>query len=168
MRKFITLIAAMLLTGAGILVSAGPAQAATINGCNADNAGNVCLYDWINHNYASGFWQRTLGTLRTSSDGGVTGCTNLSNHQWHDLNGSPNGTASSGYVNRPTGGQQSYRVDYYDYLSCNPSGPSFSVIAAPGELVINGNFNSLSTCDLGQCSLAWENRVSSIKVTYWP
>jgi hypothetical protein len=146
-------------------LASAPAQAATINGCDENN---VCLYDWINANYASGFWQRPIATMRTNSDGGVTGCTNLSNHQWHDLDGSPNGTASSGLINRSDQGAQSYRVDYYDYLSCSPSGPSFSIIAGVGELVINNNFNSLSTCDLGQCSYAWENRVSSIKVTYWP
>lgn len=169
MKRIMAVLAALVLAfglASAPAQAAAPVNAQAVNGCD-DNM--VCLYDWINNNYASGFWQRSLSSIRTSADGGVSGCVNLSNHQWHDLNGSPNGTASSGYVIRANSGTQQWRVQYYDYLSCGAGGgPSFFVIVAPGELNINTNYNSLDTCDGGSCSLAWENRISSIKVTYWP
>lgn len=163
MRKILSLFMGLMLVLAGVTVAASPAQAATINGCQVNN---VCLYDWINNNYASGFWQRNGAYLSTGTDGGVSGCTNLASHQWHDLDGSPNGTASSLMINWGPIGGAVRRIEFFDYFGCGAGGGySFYYLIASTELVTEVNLNDLNYCDAGSCGLAWENRISSIRLT---
>ncbi len=142
-----------------------PAQAATINGCK-DN--NVCLYDWINNNYASGFWQRSISAIHDSNDGGVANCMNLNDMQWHDLNGSPNNTASSLYINLNNPGYGPYYVTFRENL-CGGGGAEL-IYQVPGSyLVVENNLAEAtkdSACYNYTCSWNWYDRISSIKVQW--
>lgn len=149
---------ALVLSLAGVVATSSPAQAATINGCDP---ARVCLYDWTGNNYASGFWQRPMYGANSLLS---AGCTNLSNHQWHDLNGSPNNTASSMILNGYS--DRDYVVQFYDLAGCVPSSFSVDFLVEGNALIIENNLADLDSgaCSSGGCQLNWYDRFSSVRV----
>lgn len=157
-------ILAAVAMSLGISMSvATPAQAATINGCDAYY---VCLYDWINNNYASGFWQRSVTAISAQADGGVSNCLNLNDHYWHDLNGRPNNTASSLIINGSTSAGGTLTVAFRENL-CGGGGEELIYQMPRNGLAIEQNLASSSKdpfCYNFTCPWNWYDRISSIRI----
>lgn len=156
------LAGALVVLAGAVPATAGPVKPlATINGCDPNN---VCLYDWTGTNYASGFWQRTFTQIANSNDG-APDCINLSNHQWHDLNGSPNNTASSLIINMASGTSPK-KITFYDSASCGGT-YYYGYFVSTGSTRIESNMASTSRpeCNFGYCTLSWYDRVSSVSVS---
>lgn len=159
------LAGALVMLAGAVPASAGPVKPlATLNGCDPNN---ICLYDWTNNNYSSGFWQRTYVQIQNSNDG-APDCVNLSNHQWHDLAGSPNNTASSLTINWSSGPTR--KITFYDSSNCGAQGGySYGYYATGNTTVIETNLANTNrpACNFGACSLNWYDRISSVKVENW-
>jgi hypothetical protein len=165
MRKIYALLAAFMLA-LGWLATPAAAdpikEQAIINGCDPNN---VCLYDWTNNNYASGFWQRSYTQFRNAQESGID-CINLPDKFWHDLNGSPNNTASSLIIN--WGNATASKVTFYDATGCGVNGGYYyGYNIAPNGTIIETNMavTDRPGCLRGQCSLNYYDRISSIQVT---
>lgn len=164
-KKVFALLAVMVLAlGAAQPASAEPVKTqAVINGCSADF---ICLYDWINNNYASGFWQRSFAALDGSNDGGVASCMNLNDMKWHDLNGSPNNTASSLIINSSVDPNGPTRAIAFRENLCGGGGVEM-IYQFPGNAtIIELNLASASKdpyCYNYTCPWNWYDRISAIR-----
>lgn len=160
MRKIAGIIGFVALF---LVMFSAPAQASTINGCN-DNG--VCLYDWTGYNYNSGFFQRSMADITATNDGGVAGCMNLNTKQWHDLNGSPNNTASSLYINANLPNGTVRWVTFRENL-CGGGGSELVYRVEGSYLVAENNLAEATkdnACYNYTCPWNWFDRISSIKV----
>lgn len=158
------LLAAAVVAVLAALSLVTPAYAATINGCDA---ARICFYDWINNNYASGFWQRPIygaNSVLTSNDGGIPGCMNLNDMYWHDLDGLVYDAASSMIINQYN--TKNYRIEIYDWINCNYNAANMDYNVAPNELIIETNLHTLTDCDAGGCGISWYNKPSSIRAVF--
>lgn len=171
----LALIALGLVANTSPAVAAAPVSAQTVYwGCqdNVPNEkGRICLYDWIDTNYASGFFQRSYVSVGDATDGGVAQCMDLGNKNWHDrTTGSVNNEASSLIIAGITYPTQGMRVTFYDRANCVTSASTdyyFTVIVGgngfrPDTRRIPNLADLGTTCDLGYCNLNWANRIGSI------
>lgn len=100
---------------------------------------NVCLYDWINYNYASGFFRR--------DNTQVGACLNINTLYWHDYDGTVGDAASSLVINSrsSSGYPGGLNVEFYEWVNCNESGRSFvASLGAGSGLVLVPNLADLS------------------------
>jgi hypothetical protein len=179
MKKIMAVLLALTL---GLVASTSPAAAAapvtaltTYWGCQdnvSNEKGQICLYDWIDTNYASGFFQRSYVFFGNASDGGSNNCVDLGNKDWHNrTTGSVNNEASSliiAGITYPTNGM---RVTFWDRANCVGSGLTdyyFDVVvggALPDTRRIPNLADLGTTCDWGYCELNWANRIGSISIS---
>jgi hypothetical protein len=183
MLKRIMAVLALLVLGlvanTSPAVAAAPITAKTVYyGCQdnvTNEKGRVCLYDWIDTNYASGFFQRSYVTIGNSTDGGYSQCMDLGNKNWHDrTTGSVNNEASSLIVAGITYPSNGMRVTFYDRANCVVNSSTdyyFTIILSnnypqwPAVRRIPNLADLGTTCDLGNCNLNWANRIGSISTS---
>ena len=151
MKRIIGLLAAVSLALAGIAApaqAAEPIEAQAVFDC-PDPAGsaklNVCMYDWINYNYASGFFRRTNQDITAQPND----CMNINTLYWHDYVGTVGDAASSMVINSRyhASYQAGLVIEFYEWVNCNEAGRSFSAFVRgdTSDLVVIPNLADIGT-----------------------